>query len=308
MNRRIEYCSIAAGIVLLVSGFAKALDTAAFARLLTQYGADALRWMAPVLVGAELLLGLALLLGIRLRRAGAGATLLLAIVTAGYAYGLLFREVTDCGCFGPQSVLNGPPAATFLRNGVLLALTIAVWRGGDDAKADRPAVRCVLLGAMCLGTFICGYTFRTAASSRLPFHYEERAEAVAGTPLAELAGLSGASADSTYLVFAFSYTCPHCLNSIENLKRYEEQGAVDRVVALGLEHPAAERRFREVFRPEFELHSIPAEELFRLTNDFPTAWYIRGERVRGVIKGELPAAVLFQAAMKNKEKEANPAL
>lgn len=298
MNRRIEYCSIAAGIVLLVSGFAKALDTAAFARLLTQYGSDTLRRAAPVLVCAELLLGLALLLGIRLRRAGAAATLLIGAVTAVYAYGLLFREVTDCGCFGPQSVLNGPPAVTFLRNGVLLALTAAVWRGGGDAGAVRPAVGCVLLGAMCLGTFICGYTLRAGASSRMPFRYEERREAIAGTPLAELANLS---ADSTYLVFAFSYTCPHCLNSIENLKRYEEQGAVDRVVALGLEHPAAERRFREVFRPGFELHSLPAQTLFRLTNDFPKAWYIRRDSVRAVLEGELPAAVLFRAAFAGKE-------
>lgn len=293
MNRRVEYCSVAAGVVLLVSGFAKALDAAAFSRTLTLYGPETLRFAAPVVVLAELALGLALLLGFRLRRTGCLATLFLAGVTAAFAYGVLFRGVGDCGCFGSESPLNVPPVAAFLRNAALLVLTGVVWlRGGDDATCG-PALRRTFLAAMSTGAFICGYSFRTVGDPGRRLHYEPAADAVAETPLAQLLTTHS---DSTYLIFAFSYTCPHCLNSIENLKRYEPAGAVDRVLALAPEHPVAEARFREEFRPEFGVRSLPAEEVFRLTNAFPAAYFVRRDTVRAVLTGELPAAMLFRRA------------
>lgn len=281
---------MAAGTVLLLSGFLKALDAAGFARTLTFYGHDALRLAAPVIILVELFLGLSLLLGFRLRRTGAVATLFLLGVTAVFACGSLFRGVDDCGCFGAGSPLNGSPAVTFLRNGALLCLTTAVWRGGDNS-GGHPFSRLLLLGGMSLGAFMTGYTYRTQTGT--PVRFEAVSEPFSRSSLAEF---FTPSADSAYLVFAFSYTCPHCLNSIENLKRYEPEGVVDRVVALALENPAAERRFREIFQPEFRVRSLPAQELFRLTNVFPTAYYVRGDTVRAVLSGEMPAACLFGQA------------
>lgn len=291
MNRRIEYASMAVGVVLLVSGFAKALDAAAFARMLSSYGSDWLRFAAPAVILAEIACGSALLLGFRLRLAGAAATSLLVVVTVAYAYGVVFRDADDCGCFGSESVLNGPPVVTFLRNAVLIGLSVLVWRRSDNRVPAHFAVVPVMCIALCTGVFICGYTFRADTGGRMPFRYEERHEAVAETPLADWVKIP---ADSTYLVFTFSYTCPHCLNSIENLKRYEEMGAVDKVIALAPEQTGAEVWFRDLFRPEFELRSLPPDELLRLTDTFPTAYYIRRDTVRAVLTGELPAAIVFQ--------------
>lgn len=303
MNRRIEYCSIAAGAVLLVSGFAKALDAAAFSRTLASYGFEGLRFLAPIVILAELALGSSLLLGVRLRRTGLLATLFLAGLTIVFAYGALFRGIDDCGCFGAESPLNGPPAATLLRNAVLLALTGAVWLcSKEDLRAGEASCR-VFLGVMCAGAFICGFSFRTDGDFGRRLHYESIADAVAETPLAELVTTHP---DSTYLIFAFSYTCPHCLNSIENLKRYESGGAVDRVVALAPEHPIAEGRFREEFSPGFCVRNLRAETLFRLTHTFPTAYYIRCDTVRAVLTGELPAALLFRQAFGGKDDEKTP--
>lgn len=291
MNRRIEYCSAAAGAVLLLSGYAKALDAAAFGATLARYGSDVLYWTAPVVVLTELFLGYSLLLGLRLRRTGAAATLFLAAVTGVYVYGLVFREVADCGCFGAESVFNGPPVVTFVRNALLAGLTFAVWCGGDDRPRIPSAAGGLLLVGMCAGAFMSGHTLRAGSQTGPWLHVEQVSDAVADTPLADMVGCS---ADSTCLVFAFSYTCPHCLNSIENLKRYEpEGGGVDRVVGLALENAEAERRFRSVFQPEFRVRNIPARELFRLTRAFPTAYYIRRDTVRAILTGGLPAALVF---------------
>lgn len=290
---------MAAGIVLLISGFAKALDAAAFARTLTLYGPDVLRFAAPFIVLGELALGLALLFGFHLRRTGGLATLFLLGVTAVFAYGVLFRGVEDCGCFGVESSFNGPPTVTFLRNAVLLALTGAVWLRGDDKATFGPAVRWTSLIVMSVGAFICGYSFRTAGDPGRRLHYEPSAEAIDDTSLSRQVTTHP---DSTYLIFAFSYTCPHCLNSIENLKRYESGGAVDRVIALAPEHEVAEARFREEFHPNFCVRSLPSEEILQLTNVFPTAYYVRRDTIRAVLMGELPAAMLFRQAFGEDER------
>lgn len=157
MDRRIEYCSAAAGAVLLLSGYAKALDAAAFGTTLARYGSDTLYWAAPVVVLTDLFLGFSLLLGLRLRKTGAAATLFLAAVTGVYVYGLVFREVADCGCFGAGSVFNGPPVATFVRNALLAGLTFAVWRGGDDRPLICSAAGGLLPGA-CARALSCPAT------------------------------------------------------------------------------------------------------------------------------------------------------
>ncbi|MDL2254846.1 T9SS type A sorting domain-containing protein, partial [Bacteroidales bacterium OttesenSCG-928-J16] len=84
------------------------------------------------------------------------------------------------------------------------------------------------------------------------------------------------SKDSTYLIFTFSYGCPHCYNSIENLKQYERLGVVDRVLALSFTADSATiMKFNEIFNPNFQIKNYPPAQLFQLTNQFPTSYYIK---------------------------------
>lgn len=86
----------------------------------------AVRDVAHVLPFFELVLGLWLLSGWRLRSSSALTTLLLAgffgVMVRTYALGL---EI-NCGCFGPGEALG---KKTLLRDGMLLALSIAVMAG-----------------------------------------------------------------------------------------------------------------------------------------------------------------------------------
>ncbi|MDR0371204.1 MAG: hypothetical protein LBH80_05055 [Prevotellaceae bacterium] len=101
------------------------------------------------------------------------------------------------------------------------------------------------------------------------------------------------SKDSTYLVFTFTYLCPHCMNSIENLNRYESSGSVDKVIGIALEDSIAEYRFKEIFKPEFSIRNYPAGTLFRLTNSFPVAYYIKNDSIMAELSGELPCSYVF---------------
>jgi hypothetical protein len=95
------------------------------------------------------------------------------------------------------------------------------------------------------------------------------------------------------MVFAFTYNCPHCLNSIENLKQYESVGIVDKVIGLVLEDSIAEQAFRENFKPTFLVKNYHPKTLFLLTNSFPQTYYIRNDSIVMKFLGELPCAYVF---------------
>lgn len=292
MEKRIKICGFVAGLVFLMSGFAKSLDTAFFAQTIAQYGIGVHRFAAPAIVLVELFMGLSLLLRYRAKWVARCGALFLLLVTGVFLYGWLSAGVTDCGCFGRISVLDTSPWFVLCRNAVLLCLLLAVgWRGDDATVMDGRSVMAFVV-SMGLGAFMSGYTSR---GQRVPMTDDFANMPLADSPLGKMVDTSN---DSTYLVFAFSYTCPHCLNSVENLKQYERAGVVDKVVGLALENPAGERRFEAFFKPNFPIRTLPAERLFELTNSFPKAYYIRHDSIVAVMEGEMPSAFLLLDELK----------
>jgi hypothetical protein len=82
------------------------------------------------------------------------------------------------------------------------------------------------------------------------------------------------------------------MNSIENMKQYETSEAVDKVIGIALENPEAEKQFREIFKPGFLIKNYPASTLFRLTNTFPQAYYIKNNSII-TLSGQLPCGYVF---------------
>ncbi|MDR3365391.1 MAG: DoxX family protein [Prevotellaceae bacterium] len=301
MGSRIKIYSLLSGVVFLLSGMAKALDAAAFSAIIAQYGVESLGVAAPVIILAEVLLGLLLAFGIRVRWAAFAGALVLLAFTLIYAYGAIFRSVEDCGCFGAIAALNTSPVFTFARNAILLYLLLAVWQKGKNAEsANAGGVAVTMLAVMCMVAFMSGYTYRKAHRSSTAKEYA--AQAVENTALKEFISTSK---DSTYLVFAFSYSCPHCLNSIENLKQYESFGVVDKVVALAFAADSlAMQRFHSIFNPSFQVKHYPPRQLLRLTDDFPTSYYIKNDTVRLEIRGALPCGYVLQKQLHKKSRKA----
>lgn len=103
--------------------------------------ASASEWIARTLPAFELLLGLALLTGVKLRwTALATGILLLAFwlsMATAYAKGLTI----NCGCFGDNEPIS---KLTLLRDGALVAMAAVLWKVSsprvDIAKAiESPA-------------------------------------------------------------------------------------------------------------------------------------------------------------------------
>lgn len=293
-KRLTDAAAIATGLTFLLSGLMKALDAASFAQILQSYAIPGLPYLAPAIIIVEIIIGLFLCAGIGLRRTATIAAACVIIFTVGFTYGLLVRKIDDCGCFGNLDALNTSPTMLYVRNSILLLLTIFIARTSAQCRgANEPfsPTRLAILAAACVASFLCGHTFRMPRSSRgesIPTRV-----AVADSPLGRFIATSP---DSTYLVFAFSYKCPHCMNSIANLKGYEPRGAVDKVIGLAMGDSVAADIFNGEFTPDFTVITV-GKELTDLTRDFPRAYYISRDSVIVDFAGELPCAQVFMATL-----------
>lgn len=293
-NNRREITAITAeiicGCIFILSGVMKSLDSDAFARILGDYGIPGLEYTAPLIIVAEAIVGAALILRVYPRVSAYAAAVMLVVFSLGYAYGLIFRDVTDCGCFGTSELFSLPPALVFVRN-VLLFVLLGVIIAFDKA-GFRPHAAVALAAIAAVVSFACGRSFRH-------IHSGKNSPVVSGSrPVSEtpLAGFVEFHPDSTYLVFVFSYTCPHCLNSIANLNLYESNGAVDRVIAIAHGSGRQEQEFRRDFIPRFRLIT-DSRVASGITSRFPMAFYVAHDSLIVDFSGELPCPQVFKTVL-----------
>lgn len=286
MNYKIiKYVQIAAGMIFLLSGLAKAFDADHFGNILAAYGFGQFYFAAPVIVFAELMVGLALIFDIVPRYTAFAGLMMIAVFTGAYSYGLIFADIRDCGCFGRITFLNSSPTGLYIRNSILAAALFFIAR----QRCAGNALPLIATASLCLaftGGFICGNTF-SRVSVRFGSDKIFAPIALAQHPLQKFIKTDR---DSTYMVTVFSYTCPHCINSIGNIEQYERFGVVDAVIGLCVENTDAEAVFREKFQPKFRILNYPMDELSKLSYEFPISYIIRNDSITGMIPGEVPSA------------------
>lgn len=126
------------GLLFLLAALWKARDLPGFEALIARFGIVLDSWVpatAWALVGAELVVGLGLLVGARPAILGALALALLFLGVL--AYGLHLGLDVDCGCFGPGEHVG--LAQALRRDLVLLALAgYLYWRRSRDRPEGRP--------------------------------------------------------------------------------------------------------------------------------------------------------------------------
>lgn len=263
------------GLVFLLSGLLKAIDTAAFADLMSEYGATWFGFVAPLIIFIEIFLGIMLVFDFYAKPVSWGTAIFLLVVSSIYLYGVTARGITNCGCFGPISWLNSKPWLTFTRNGILLGMLVPTLIRPQEKSKEISIPSVIFMAAIAvIVMFMCGFSMHGARC--LQKQYIFQAKALAESPLAEYVTTHP---DSTYLVFAFSYSCPYCQNSIGNVNQYVPMGMADRVIGLAVEDSVARERFERLFETDFEIHEISAMQMYRFTNTLPATFFIRHDSI-----------------------------
>ena len=291
MNQRVNsILRLIVGVIFMLSGLLKAIDAAAFANLMSEYGPVWLGVGAPLIIAIEIALGLLLIFNIRPRWTTAATTAFIVGVSLIYAYGMIFRGITSCGCFGPLTWLNSKPWLTFTRNAVLVGLLIpSLLKPQEGAQLSKPVAYCMASAGIIL-MFLCGYFFRGADCMLVDSYEEFEPIAVADS---ELASYIQTNPDSTYFVFAFSYTCPYCQNSVANVNQYLSMGVVDKVIGIAVEDPEGRERFERLFDVDFEIQEISELKMVMLTGTLPAVWRIRHDTIFNSYTGDVISPALF---------------
>jgi uncharacterized membrane protein YphA (DoxX/SURF4 family) len=277
------------GVFYLASSLTKLFSIHAFATTLAQYAYPGLFILAPVIIGAELVLGLLLLVGYRLRLLGFLSLILLLGFTLVFTYGYLALGLKDCGCFG--DVIKTSPEVSILRNVVLMVLSLSIWRNYPTPSVSsyrKPA----WFSALAVGALILVISGFTLDKDRISF------PPMAGTPIAYSAARFFVPTHSqrSYLVFVFSPTCAHCWDMTENVKRFKEVGLVDSIIAL---YPKTiprkdVERYLNNFEPNFRVVPVANDTLAKLTRALPLTLYIQHDTVKAVMKGEVRSPFTYQ--------------
>ncbi len=157
-------CRLLVGLLFIFSGFIKANDPLGFSYKLQEYFEvfhitflDGLAlYIAVVLCALEMILGFALLIGVRGRQVAWG--LLLLIIFFGFLtfYSAFFKVVQTCGCFGDAIPLT--PWQSFGKDMILLLLVLVLFKyrpGIQPIFSPKNSDRLLIIAV--IGAFAFGF-------------------------------------------------------------------------------------------------------------------------------------------------------
>lgn len=283
--------TIALGVMFLLSAFAKAWDAEAFADMLLLYGPQWFSIGAPIIIMAEVVLGMALILRVNSRWSAICADCFLVIVSAIFAYGVLAKGIQDCGCFGFFSkFFTGKPWVTFVRNTLFVAISIpAILDSNREVRYIYPKV-CLTIVVVAIACFICGLSM--SKSYKLPKISQVKSNNRSKV-MEKLNEIYSFNSDSTYVVYLFSFTCPHCQNSFANVQQFQQFNVADKVVGIAVEDQEAKERFYRIYNPKIDIITIPRERMEQITNQLPIAMSIKENSIQKAEVGFITSPGLF---------------
>jgi len=230
--------------------------------------------------------------------------ILLALFTAAFAYAHFKNGINDCGCFGMFDLKQQSPIFTFIRNVLLFGMSLFIFLTiSKENWLIENWKKYSIIAFFIPAIFVCGYTFHIPQS-----FYKLKQHPCLNKPIkeTELSNYLRTSLDSSYLIYCFSYSCPHCLNSIENYEGLKKRGIVDSIIAISLVSADTSLYFKdrddfmEFFGTDFVSHELSTEKEKSIIRRVPTSFYIERDTIKRIIESELPSPFIFQKFIKSK--------
>lgn len=286
-----DISSFLAGLIFLWSSLGKIGNVVYFQYLIVEYGLSYLNILAPFLILAEILIGVLLLFNRRTKVVSISAIGLLIVFTIAFTYAWQANGITDCGCFGRYMPTTSSPWITYIRNFILFILLGISYFTENDNQNIENWKRITIYTIMFAATFVAGMTYKPFAFIEHKHPFDQ--QPISLTDLKEY----NQQLDSSSLIMFFSYSCPHCINSMENFKAWQSTEIVENTLAYVVVDSTNVNT--DSLRIVFTQH-YPSLEIYEVDKDnvdfveaFPTSFVIRNDTIKHIIVGELPSPYLF---------------
>lgn len=280
------------GLVFIVSAYTKMFNTASFAEIISSYGFSYLSFLAPVIVVFELLLGLHLIFFVKVKKVLIIAIVTFIVFTTIFSYGFFIKGIESCGCFGNfWSDFLDKPTVVFTRNFILIIFSYIALRYYKPSIDNDLKLKTVIIYAVtAFAIFISGYTYKSARKISSVDNSKFINKTVDEIGLNQFYNFSN---DSTYIAFIFSYSCPHCLNTVANINLYKEYNYIDNIIYL----PVGSGQARAEFDNNFAINGVridsASEDISRISGVFPTILFVKNNNVIFVNEGVISAPMVF---------------
>lgn len=153
-------CRLAIGVLFTFSGFVKAIDPLGSTyKFMDYFEAFGMTFLSPIalylgilLAAAELVIGLCMLMGIRMKATSWAGFIFMVFFTVLTFFLAVFNPVSDCGCFGDAIKLTN--WQTFFKNLILLPITgIILWGRNKYVGVAHPGLEWLYVIAFFVGSF-----------------------------------------------------------------------------------------------------------------------------------------------------------
>ncbi|MCQ2312324.1 MAG: hypothetical protein MJZ84_02585 [Paludibacteraceae bacterium] len=278
--------SIFLGLIFLLSGVGKMLNVILFQDLINQLGIAGLHLLAPLIIWIELVLAFTLCFQIHLKQVSLASIILLIIFTGVYTFGYVVKGVTDCGCFGSFTLFTTSPMFVYVRNISMIIAANYLYFSKYQLKSNKSKwIKIVAIIFAVTIAFITGISFH-------PFAFTHQEHPWKDKTITELNLPSDSTGSQNQLYFFYTFSCPHCLNSIENILATQRYGIVDTIKAFAISDDISAtdsiRKVWEIRYPNLKT-SIISSKTYAEINAFPTTLIVKHDSIVNVWIGEVPS-------------------
>ena len=316
------------GALFLLAAVLKALDANLFVHQIFLYGVfedqTLLGMVALVTLFVETVLGLAMVLGLRMRGLVPVAVLGLLVFFTGL---IMYAWPEDCGCFG--KVKMGPEVSIAKNVAMMAAAAFILYalRGRDVRQIPLRIGVSVVVGLLASAYAypqVFQQSVRNSPAVATPAPPATPAPAVENTPAPDVSTPSAVPAPAApgpyagyivetefgeqldigqgdYLVASLSMTCEHCMEAVPTLNELMLNPEMPRLVAFALEpEPGKMVEFQAMTGAQFPMLNFGSNflEFSRFMAAAPPRLaLVRNGHIGVVWDGEIPDAATIQAAV-----------
>jgi len=288
MQKIARISTMVLGAVFILAGTLKVADPWSFLGSLPAYGLpSAVRLPITVLMPTiEVVLGVMLIAGWRLRQASMATAAFLAVFGGVIAYGWAQGTLQDCGCFG--SWLQRTPPQALAEDAGMLALAVIGIMWAPVGKVDFSRFRVGVLATIAVGSIAMIGSTLAADTSTL----EERilaAEVAVEEGIPSLEDLD--LRNRNVFLYLFQPDCPHCIENGPAIARISQDPELPDVI--GITHSVAPGDVDFYLRTagaDFPAYEFLVPSFVQITGDggVPQLVYLEHGIIAQVWKGNLP--------------------
>lgn len=289
------------GILFLISGISKAVDSYSFTQLFSSYGFNFFGYLSPLISAVEIIIGLCLILFVAPATTSLVTAILTTIFTIAFSYAYFVKGIEDCGCFG-KFITGIPPYISFIRNLLIIAGSFWIWKKYKNVSFPSPLgwKKWVIYTLGAFGFCLAGYTVSS------PLIKNRAANILKGKMVSEtiFSPFQNELKSGKTAIFAFSPKCSHCWNVTENIKGLISSNSLTRVVGVTFESLAPDTAlYIKSFNPNFKIQTLPNDNLTAVLSKIPVLIMVENGIVQELYDGmDIPCTQTFRNIEESKKK------